>query len=103
MGQQWYAPTFDRSDWRTMKIPNNWYLTEVGDYDGTVWFQTSFTPPLSMRGKRLTLRFSAVDYIAHVWLNGEYLGEHLGYFAPFEFDVTGKVKDRRRERPGCQG
>jgi beta-mannosidase len=33
------------------------------------------------------LRFAAVDYLADVWLNGEHLGHHEGYFAPFGFDV----------------
>ena len=90
--QQWFAPALDRSDWKPMKIPNNWYLTEVGDYDGTVWFQTAFTPPADLKGKRLFLHFGAVDYIAAVWLNGVYLGKHEGMFLPFEFEVTGKVK-----------
>src|SRR5512132_2532670 len=70
--QKWFAAGLDRSDWRDMTIPNNWYLTEVGDYDGTVWFKTAFTPSADLKGKHLTLRFLAVDYFAHVWLNDEY-------------------------------
>jgi beta-mannosidase len=89
---RFFAPDIDRSGWSEMSIPNNWYLTEVGDYFGVVWFQTSFTPPAALQGKRLTLRFNAVDYYADVWLNGEYLGHHAGYFTPFEFDVTEKVR-----------
>jgi beta-mannosidase len=92
MRHEYFSPGTDRSAWPTMKIPNNWYLTEVGDYDGTVWFATSFVAPESMKGKRLTLKFGAVDYFANVWLNGAYLGKHEGMFLPFEFDVTGKVK-----------
>ena len=37
---------------------------------------------------RLYVRFKAVDYIAHVFLNGCYLGSHEGFFAPFELDFT---------------
>ena len=37
---------------------------------------------------RARLRFEGVDYFAAVWLNGAFLGEHEGHFAPFEFDVT---------------
>lgn len=90
--QEWYAPDVNRSEWGEMEIPNNWYLTDVGDYFGVVWFATSFNVDEEMAGKNLTLRFNAVDYVADVWLNGEYLGNHLGYFAPFEFDVTDKVR-----------
>lgn len=37
---------------------------------------------------RLLLHFGAVDYHAMVWLNGMKLGEHVGGYSPFEFDVT---------------
>jgi len=88
----YFCPDFDVSDWKPMVIPNNWYLTEVGDYFGTLWFRTSFSVPENYDGKRLFLRFDGVDYYADVWLNGEYLGFHEGMFNPFEFDVTDIVK-----------
>jgi beta-mannosidase len=84
-------PTLDVSEWPTMRIPANWYLTEVGDYFGTVWFRREFSVPEDMRDERLYLRFGGVDYEADVWLNGTYLGSHEGMFDPFEFDVTDVV------------
>ncbi len=92
VAQRYFAADHTRSDWGQMQIPNNWYLTEVGDYFGAVWFQTSFQTPDHLRGKRLTLRFQAVDYYADVWLNDHYLGRHEGYFTPFEFDVTKYIR-----------
>lgn len=92
MTQRWYATDHMRGAWKTMAIPNNWYLTEVGDYDGTVWFTRSFRAPTVGSDERVFLRFNAVDYIATVWLNGAYCGRHEGYFLPFEFDVTDKLK-----------
>ena len=86
------AVDHERSGWQGMELPKNWYLTEVGDYFGVVWFSRIFTVPTEMHGRHLTLRFNAVDYFADVWLNGEYLGHHAGYFTPFEFDVTDLVK-----------
>lgn len=84
----------DRRSWKTMKIPGNWYLTEVGDYDGTVWFHRNFDLPKEMEGKDLTLEFMAVDYIAEVWLNECYLGSHEGYFNSFSFSVTNQMKPK---------
>ena len=81
----------DDSSWRDMELPTNWYLTEVGDFFGTIWFRRSFEVPAELRGQRLFLRFGAVDYFADVWLNGEYLGAHEGMFNPFEFDVTDRL------------
>jgi beta-mannosidase len=81
----------DTSSWPEMRLPTNWYLTEVGDFFGTIWFRTEFQVPAELRGQRLFLRFGAVDYLADVWLNGEYLGSHEGMFNPFEFDVTDRL------------
>ena len=91
-----YKCETDFSKWKDMTIPTNWYLTEVGDYFGTIWFQTSFQVEKKLAGefagKRLFLHFAAVDYYADVWLNGIFLGSHEGMFNPFEFDVTDIVK-----------
>lgn len=38
------------------------------------------------------LHFGAVDYKAHVFLNGAYLGSHEGFFAAFEFDATAAAR-----------
>ena len=84
-------PAFDASAWSTMRLPANWYLTEVGDFFGTIWFRRSFEVPAELGGERLSLRFGGVDYLADVWLNGRYLGSHEGMFNPFEFDVTDVV------------
>lgn len=86
--QGYYRRDYNFDNWKDMKIPNNWYLTEVGDYFGDVWFQTSFKVPKEYKNKKLFIRFGAVDYYANVWLNGQYLGFHEGMFNPFEFDVT---------------
>ena len=87
----WHARDLDTSSWPEMKLPTNWYLTEVGDFFGTIWFRTTFEVPAELRGKRLFLRFGAVDYLADVWLNGPFLGSHEGMFNPFEFDVTDRL------------
>jgi beta-mannosidase len=81
----------DASSWPDMELPVNWYLTEVGDFFGTIWFRTAFQVPAAFKGQRVFLRFGAVDYFADVWLNGVYLGSHEGMFNPFEFDVTERL------------
>ena len=84
----YFLPEVDRSDWSKMKIPNNWYLTELGDFFGAIWFEKEFELSDDFKSKNIFLKFSAVDYYADVWLNGKFLGHHEGYFTPFEFDVT---------------
>ena len=52
-----------------------------------VWYARKITVPAEMTARRL-LHFGAVDYIADVWLDGQYLGGHEGGYTPFTFDVT---------------
>lgn len=83
--------SFDGSP--TLAIPGDWNSQDakLELYEGTVWLRQRFnaTPK---EGKRYFLHFGAVNYEAHVYLNGKKLGSHKGGFTPFQFDVTGKLK-----------
>ena len=37
---------------------------------------------------RILIHFGAVDQIARVWINNQYVGEHIGGYLPFSFDIT---------------
>jgi len=79
----------------TLQVPGDWN-TERPDllwYEGTIWYRRSFdySPRAS---RRLFLRFGAANYHAVVFLNGKKLGEHTGGFTPFQFEITGQVRDR---------
>ncbi|KAH0525480.1 hypothetical protein TsFJ059_007845 [Trichoderma semiorbis] len=39
-------------------------------------------------GRRLLLRFGAVDYEASVWVDGSFVGSHRGGHVPFQLDIT---------------
>jgi len=81
-------PTLDDSSWDTILVPAHWHNEGYPHFSGEGWYRTHFESPSRAEGDRLGLRFAAVDYWAHVWLNGIDLGEHEGYFAPFMFDIT---------------
>lgn len=58
-----------------------------------ILYKKSFSLPSAFFGdkafkKRVILHFGAVDQIAKVTLNGKYLGEHIGGYEHFSFDVT---------------
>lgn len=55
------------------------------------WYKNEFELNLSQR-EHVELQFTNVDYYCKVWLNGQYLGEHEGYSAPFSFPVDHEVK-----------
>ena len=82
--------SFDGSP--TLAIPGDWnsQSAKLENYEGTVWMRQQFnsTPK---EGKRYFLYFGAVNYEAHVYLNGKKLGSHKGGFTPFQFEVTGRL------------
>jgi beta-mannosidase len=90
----WFASGLDLSAWKTMAVPNNFTIDDpaLKSFYRPVWFRRAFVVPASFAGKRVRLVFEAVDYFAKVWVNGELLGEHEGYFNPFSFDVAARLK-----------
>ena len=75
-------------------VPASWneQFEDGRDYLGLSWYQTYFDSPWDWQDKRIFVRFGSVNYLAKVWLNGTYLGEHEGRHLPFEFDITALVK-----------
>lgn len=41
--------------------------------------------------ERLILHFGAVNYFARVWIDDQFVGEHVGGHSPFSIDITGFV------------
>ena len=82
--------SFDGSP--TLAIPGDWNSqnTKLENYEGTVWMRQQFQSD-PKEGKKYFLYFGAVNYEAHVYLNGRKLGSHKGGFTPFQFDVTGRL------------
>lgn len=77
---------FDKAE--PILVPGNIWEAFPG-YTGKVWYGKVFTDYMTRTDNdRVYLRFEAVQYSCSVYLNGVYLGDHLGSEIPFEFDVT---------------
>ena len=57
-----------------------------------LWYRRTFRAPALTRGSRLLLHFGAVDWEAHVFVNGKEVGSHTGGYDPFFFDVTDALR-----------
>ena len=78
----------------TMQIPGDWNTQDerLFFYEGTVWFKRSFQwHPTA--GRHTLLYFGAINYEAHVYVNGKLAGHHIGGFTPFNMDVTDLLRD----------
>lgn len=77
-----------------MDIPSDWNKQnqQLFFYEGTVWFKKDFNLK-KQTGKKIILYFGAVNYDAKVYVNGKKVGEHIGGYTPFNFDITEDVRD----------
>ena len=108
---RWYAPghAFDRRI--TVPFAYQTKLSGIGPTDEIhpiLWYRRSFEIPQTMAGKRVLLRFGAVDFEARVYVNGQLAGTHRGGYTPFCFDITALLKAgendlclRVEDRPDC--
>lgn len=91
-------PTFDRK----ITVPYCYQsalsgIAEKSDHP-CVWYRRNFDVDAGWSADgRLLLKFGAVDTRADVWLNGQYLGCHVGGYTPFSFDITKDVKPQHNE------
>ncbi|MFH0803121.1 MAG: sugar-binding domain-containing protein [bacterium] len=83
--------------WKEVKMPSQWAVADPKLFTntGNVWYMKRFLVKPGEAGpeKHLELTFKGVDYQAEVFLNGDKLGEHEGYFSPFSVDLDGKVQE----------
>ena len=85
---------FDKMD--SILVPGDWNTQKekLFYYEGTVWFKKSFDYTKSKNTNRVFVYFEASNYQTDVYLNGKKLGQHIGGFTPFNFEVTKLLKEK---------
>jgi hypothetical protein len=86
-GELTYPP---KGDWQKKIVPSS--LDARAVQNNGCWYRRQFEAPRSMEGKRIKVRFAAVNFDAKVFVNGKLAGAHFGGFLPFLVDVTDLVK-----------
>jgi len=70
-------------------FPPESYLSGIQrSNDRNLWYRRTFTVPGNWNGRRVQLHFGAVDRKATVYVNGQRVGQHVGGYDAFEFDIT---------------
>ena len=71
-----------KGKWQRTNIPSR------NVKDSKFWCRRRFEIPESVAGKRVHLKFMAVNFKADVYVNGNCAGSHFGGFLPFTVDIT---------------
>jgi len=86
---------------RTIIVPYVFQCPASGINERTahevLWYERSVkdlrTDDARQRGDRLVVRFGAVDYVAQVWVEGQFIASHRGGHVPFDIDITDVFHD----------
>ncbi|HVF44550.1 MAG TPA: glycoside hydrolase family 2 TIM barrel-domain containing protein [Pyrinomonadaceae bacterium] len=98
LSERWYAPASAKRFTKSINVPFAFQskLSGVGDtsFHDVVWYRRPLRLPdtYARAGRRVLLKFGAVDYEADVWVNGEHAGSHRGGNVGFALDVTDYLK-----------
>ncbi|MGM8361997.1 glycoside hydrolase family 2 protein [Flavobacterium sp. ARAG 55.4] len=87
--------TYNTSNWKKVKVPHTYSMEAIdssGYYRGEAWYRTQVSLPKSMEGERIFIRFEAVGHQVQVYLNNQLLGNHLGGYSAFCFEITNLTK-----------
>ncbi|MFZ5817941.1 MAG: glycoside hydrolase family 2 protein [Bacillota bacterium] len=95
-----HLPNFDDAGWPTIRLPavENRMPRSDSDpagpesYEDGVWYRRSFTVPADWKGRLVTLNALAINYVADVWVNGQWVGYHEGGYTPFSLDLSGALE-----------
>ena len=90
---------YDDAEWRSLNLPHDWaiegpfsveYNARCGGlpFHGTGWYRKTFEAPQEWDGKRVAITFDGAMYNAHVWVNGEFLGNRPFGYMGFQFDLS---------------
>ena len=114
-------PQLNTSFWETVSLPHDWAIKGPFDKEidaqkvrveqdmeeearlrtgrtgalphiGVGWYRKTFEVPDFETGKKVLLTFDGAMSDAHVWVNGEKVGNHPYGYAYFYFDITDFVK-----------
>lgn len=67
-------PDFNDVSWRTLKLPTVWEMTEVGNFDGVIWFRKQVQIPKEWLNKDLIVELGPVDDMDVTYVNGKRVG-----------------------------
>ena len=86
----------DTLEWKTIPVPAHWEMEGFVAETGKGLYRRSLKLDKGWEGKRIKLRAESICNHAQVWMNGVYVGGHVGGATPFELDLTDAAK------PGAQ-
>ena len=95
VGEQndWKSGVFGK-DVREAAVPASYneQFNDLFNFHGKAWYSKEVFIPASYSSKAIYLRFGNVAGKAKVWVNGHYVGGHIGNALPFDCEISAVAK-----------
>lgn len=72
--EQWMAPAYDRTDWKTMNLPAFWESAGYNLLDGIVWFNYEINLDALDIDSKASLHLGKIANSDITWINGQKVG-----------------------------
>jgi beta-galactosidase len=91
-------PGYNDSGWEAVVVPHTWDASPdnpfaaPGHFRGIGWYRRGLEVPQGWRGRQVWMHFNGAFQVTDVWVNGRHVGQHVGGYTSFAFDVTDAVE-----------
>lgn len=90
-------PSKSDGNWEIVNLPHTWNaqdaFDDTPDYRrGASWYRKNLQVGSDLKGRRIYLYFEGANQTADVYVNEKFVGNHIGGYTAFAFDVTDAVK-----------
>lgn len=89
--------SLNEKSWKSVSIPHTWNNKDIQSgkkvHYGTAWYKRKIALEKYDADKQYFLRFNGVGQYAEVYINNQYVGQHLGSYSAFVFNITDFLKD----------
>ncbi|HKJ91303.1 MAG TPA: beta galactosidase jelly roll domain-containing protein, partial [Oceanipulchritudo sp.] len=87
----------DLEEWTRVNLPHTWnnedaFDEEDGFYQGPGWYAKVLNVPANWRNKEVFINFEGANQETAVYLNGQLIGEHIGGYTAFRFNLSPYLK-----------
>lgn len=87
----WEKEVTDTSDWREVKLPNNYAACGIPGYEGVVWIRREFDLPADWVEKPLVIQLGIISDTDTTWLNGKEIGRTDSYEHVTRYNIPAGV------------
>ncbi|WP_304064413.1 glycoside hydrolase family 2 TIM barrel-domain containing protein [Pedobacter glucosidilyticus] len=85
-------------NWTKISIPHSWNDKDVVDdepgyYRGISWYSKTIDIPKDWKSKSIYLHFEGAAQVAEVFIDGKFVGKHIGSYTAFSFNIDQYLND----------